>query len=88
MASLIDWELAGRTAKRLSPTPPAIDLDTAHSAVAEMYQAVDRAAGYVADLTRLQEPTVTARTIVVDRPGGSTSTSANAQHHGADHAET
>jgi len=69
MASLIDWELAGRTAKRLSPTPPAIDLDTAHAAVAEMYQSVDRAAAYVADLTRLNEPTITARTIVVDRPG-------------------
>jgi coenzyme F420 biosynthesis associated uncharacterized protein len=66
---LIDWDLAARSAKRLSPAPPAVTRAEADQAVGELYQATSTAADHVAELTRLVEPPVTAVTRVVDRPG-------------------
>ena len=69
MTSLIDWSVAERTAKSLAPPPPAATPDEAAATVAELRLATERAAGQVAELTRLNEPAVTAATVVVDRPG-------------------
>jgi coenzyme F420 biosynthesis associated uncharacterized protein len=69
VTQLVDWELAARTAKALSPAPPAVSRDQADATVAELYRAAEVAAGQVAELTRLHEPPVTARTRVVDRAG-------------------
>ena len=69
MASLIDWDLAARTAKRLSPAPPSVGRAEAEAVVDELYRAAEVAAGHVAELTRLHEPPVTALTRVVDRDG-------------------
>ena len=69
MAGIIDWELAGRTAKKFSPAPPALPRAEADAVVAELYRATDIAAAHVAELTELTEPPVTALTRVVDRAG-------------------
>ena len=69
MASLIDWDLAASTAKRLAPAPPTVARADADQAVAELRRSAEVAAGHVAELTRLTEPPVTAITRVVDRPG-------------------
>ena len=69
MSSLIDWSTAERTARTLSPTPPQVTPAEAAAVVAELRVAADRAAVHVAELTGLTEPAVTARTLVVDRPG-------------------
>ncbi len=68
MGSLVDWDIAARSAKRFSPPPPSVSRTEADDAVGEMYRATALAAGHVAELTRLQEPPVTAVTRVVDRP--------------------
>ncbi|HEV7192727.1 MAG TPA: zinc-dependent metalloprotease [Jatrophihabitantaceae bacterium] len=67
MASLIDWDVAARAAKRFSPPPPSVSRQEADEVVGELYQATSQAAGHVAELTRLEEPTVSAATRVVDR---------------------
>src|ERR1700679_2894269 len=67
MAGIIDWELAARTAKKLSPAPPTVDRTEADAVVAELYRATEVAAAHVAELTALTEPPVTALTRVVDR---------------------
>jgi coenzyme F420 biosynthesis associated uncharacterized protein len=69
MSGLIDWDVAARAAKRLSPAPPNVSRIDADATVGELYQATARAAGHVADLTHLNEPPVTASTRVIDRPG-------------------
>ncbi len=69
MANLIDWQLAARTGKLLSPAPPSVSKDEADAVVGALYQATSDAAGHVAELTRLREPPVTATTRVVDRAG-------------------
>ena len=69
MASLIDWDLAARTAKTLSPRPPTVSRDVADEVVADLYRAAEVAAGHVAELTGLTEPPVKAVTRVVDRDG-------------------
>jgi coenzyme F420 biosynthesis associated uncharacterized protein len=67
MGSLIDWDLAARAAKRFSPPPPSVTRQQADDVVGELYRATSDAAGHVADLTRLEEPPVSASTRVVDR---------------------
>jgi coenzyme F420 biosynthesis associated uncharacterized protein len=67
MASLIDWDVAARAAKRFSPPPPSVSRDEADAVVGELYQSTSQAAGHVAELTGLEEPTVSAATRVVDR---------------------
>jgi coenzyme F420 biosynthesis associated uncharacterized protein len=69
VASLIDWDLAARSAKNLSPPPPRVSRTEADDTVAELYRDAERAAAYVAELTGLTEPPVTALTRVVDREG-------------------
>ncbi|MEO8888002.1 MAG: zinc-dependent metalloprotease [Jatrophihabitantaceae bacterium] len=69
MSGLIDWDVAARTAKRLSPAPPNISRFDADATVGELYQAAAQAAGHVAELTHLSEPPVTAATRVIDRAG-------------------
>ncbi len=69
MSSLIDWDLAARAAKRLSPASPAVSRDIADETVTALYGATEVAARHVAELTRLEEPGVTAQTRVVDRDG-------------------
>ncbi|MDT4935177.1 MAG: hypothetical protein QOK11_3069 [Pseudonocardiales bacterium] len=67
MGSLIDWDLAARAAKRFSPRPPSVSRPEADEVVGELYRATSTAAGHVAELTRLEEPPVSAATRVVDR---------------------
>src|SRR2546430_8212518 len=69
MASLIDWDLAARSAKSFSPRPPQVSRAEADDAVAELYRSTELAAAHVAELTGLTEPPVTALTRVVDREG-------------------
>jgi coenzyme F420 biosynthesis associated uncharacterized protein len=69
MTQLIDWDLAARAAKRLSPASPTVSREDADGAVAELYQATETAAAQVADVTKLTEPPVTAQTRVIDRDG-------------------
>lgn len=69
MASLIDWDLAARSAKNFSPPPPNVTRAEADDTVAELYRLAEVAAGHVAELTRLKEPPVTAVTRVLDREG-------------------
>jgi coenzyme F420 biosynthesis associated uncharacterized protein len=68
VTGLIDWDVAARVARRLSPPPPAVSLREAEDAVSALYLATAQAADRVAELTRLHEPPVTAATRVVDRP--------------------
>ena len=68
MSSLIDWDLAARAAKRFSPPSPTVTRREADEAVDELYRSTAQAADHVADLTRLDEPPVTAVTRVIDRP--------------------
>jgi coenzyme F420 biosynthesis associated uncharacterized protein len=68
MSTLIDWDVAARSAKRFSPPPPSVSRHEADEVVGELYQATSQAAGHVAELTRLEEPTVSSATRVVDRP--------------------
>jgi coenzyme F420 biosynthesis associated uncharacterized protein len=67
MGSLIDWDLAARAAKRFSPPPPSVSRQQADDVVGELYRAAAEAAGHVAQLTRLEEPAVSAATRVIDR---------------------
>lgn len=69
MASLVDWQLAARTAKALAPAPPTVEPGEAQAAVAQLRADVEIAAQHVAELTRLHEPPVRALTRVVDRDG-------------------
>jgi coenzyme F420 biosynthesis associated uncharacterized protein len=69
MAGVVDWDLAGRTAKKLSPATPSVGRAEADQVVAELYRATEIAAAHVAELTALTEPPVTALTRVVDRAG-------------------
>ncbi len=68
MASLIDWDVATRAGRRFSPASPTVSRREADDVVNELYRAAADAADHVAELTRLQEPAVTAATRVVDRP--------------------
>jgi coenzyme F420 biosynthesis associated uncharacterized protein len=65
---LIDWDVAARAAKRLSPKPPGVSQREAEDVVADLYRATAHAADQVAELTALREPPVTAVTRVIDRP--------------------
>jgi coenzyme F420 biosynthesis associated uncharacterized protein len=65
--ALVDWDAAARTAKRFSPAPPHVSRQVADEVVGELYRAASAAAGHVAELTALREPTISAVTRVVDR---------------------
>lgn len=71
MASLVDWDLAARTAERLGAVgtdDPQVTAREADHAVSELYRSAAVAADHVAEITHLTEPPVTAATRVVDRP--------------------
>jgi coenzyme F420 biosynthesis associated uncharacterized protein len=65
--SIIDWDVAARSAKRFSPASPSVSRREADDAVTELYRSTALAADHVAELTRLSEPPVTAITRVIDR---------------------
>ncbi len=67
MATLIDWDVAARVARRVSPGAPVVTRREAEDAVGELYRCAAEAADHVAELTHLQEPAVTAATRVIDR---------------------
>jgi len=77
MATLIDWSVAERTARALAAAPPDVTPQEAAAVVAQLRELTDLAAGHVAELTRLREPPVTAKTVVVDRPGWITTNTAS-----------
>jgi coenzyme F420 biosynthesis associated uncharacterized protein len=70
-ASLVDWDLAGRTARRLQGPGPETTREEATAVVAELHRAAAQAVAHVETLTGLHpvpggpQPTVA----VVDRPG-------------------
>jgi coenzyme F420 biosynthesis associated uncharacterized protein len=70
-ASLVDWDLAGRTARRLQGPGPETTREEATEVVAELHRAAAQAVAHVETLTGLHpvpggpQPTVA----VVDRPG-------------------
>ncbi|HEV7726554.1 MAG: uncharacterized protein JWQ26_3743 [Modestobacter sp.] len=70
-SSLVDWDLAGRTARRLQGPGPETTREEAAEVVAELHRAAATAVAHVEALTGLHpvlggpEPTVA----VVDRPG-------------------
>ncbi|MCU1607151.1 MAG: uncharacterized protein JWP46_3616 [Modestobacter sp.] len=70
-ASLVDWDLAGRTARRLQGPGPETTREEAAAVVTELHRAAAAAVAHVEALTGLHpvpggpEPTVA----VVDRPG-------------------
>jgi coenzyme F420 biosynthesis associated uncharacterized protein len=67
VTGLIDWEVAARSAKRLSPPSPPTSRHEAEETVSDLYRATALAADQVAELTQLHEPPVTAITRVIDR---------------------
>jgi coenzyme F420 biosynthesis associated uncharacterized protein len=66
--SLVDWEVAARSAKRFSPPSPGASRREADDAVGQLYRCTAEAADHVAELTKLHEPPVSAITRVIDRP--------------------
>ena len=70
-SSLVDWDLAGRTARRLGKPGPDTFREEAAAVVEELHRAAATAVAHVEELTGLHpvpggpEPTVA----VVDRPG-------------------
>jgi coenzyme F420 biosynthesis associated uncharacterized protein len=68
VVSLVDWAVAAKAARRFSPASPAVSRREADEVVSELYRATAEAADHVGQLTRLQEPPVTAVTRVIDRP--------------------
>ena len=69
-ASLIDWELAGRTARKLMSSGPETTREEAASVVRELQEAAATAVGHVEALTGLRPVTggPAAEVAVVDRP--------------------
>jgi coenzyme F420 biosynthesis associated uncharacterized protein len=67
VVSLVDWDVAARAAKLFSPPSPTVTRTEADDVVGELYSCASLAAGHVAELTHLHEPTITAATRVVDR---------------------
>ncbi len=68
-ATLIDWNVAARAGKFVSPAPPHVSRFVADETVSELYAATAAASGHVAELTALSEPPISAVTRVVDRAG-------------------
>jgi coenzyme F420 biosynthesis associated uncharacterized protein len=69
--SLVDWDLAGRTARRLVGSGPATTRDEARAVVAELHDAAARAVAHVEGLTGLHPAPggPSPQVAVVDRPG-------------------
>ena len=67
--TMVDWDVASQTARRLVKPGPEISRAGAMSAVAALREAAVRAEAYVAEVTELKVPGPTAPVLVVDRPG-------------------
>lgn len=67
--TMVDWNVASQTARRLVKPGPEISRAGARSAVAALREAAVRAEAYVAEVTGLRVPGPTAPVLVVDRPG-------------------
>ena len=70
-SSMVDWELAGRTARRLVGPGPQTTRDEAAAVVRELHEAAATAVGHVQQLTGLSPAPggPTPEVAVVDRPG-------------------
>jgi coenzyme F420 biosynthesis associated uncharacterized protein len=70
-SSMVDWDLAGRTARRLVGPGPETTRDEAAAVVRELHEAAARAVSHVQELTRLRpaEGGPVPEVAVVDRPG-------------------
>ncbi|MEJ7702785.1 MAG: zinc-dependent metalloprotease [Geodermatophilaceae bacterium] len=68
MSSLVDWDLAAATARRLVRPGPDISLTDATAAVTELRAATDEAEGHVQALTRMHSDAPPTPVRVVDRP--------------------
>jgi len=67
--SLIDWNVAVGTAKRLVKPGPEITREGAAEVVAALRACAERAEAYVVEVTGLPVPSATAPVLVVDRAG-------------------
>ena len=67
--SVVDWDVAVSTARKLVKPGPDISMEGALSAVAELRDAAQRAESYVQEVTGLTVPSATSPVLVVDRPG-------------------
>ncbi|GAB48589.1 zinc-dependent metalloprotease [Mobilicoccus pelagius] len=65
--AFVDWGLARSTARRLTPSGPAVSRDDAARAVAELREAAARAHGPVAETARLHTPADLPPAMIVDR---------------------
>lgn len=68
-ASMVDWNVALTTGRKLVKPGPEISRAGAAEAVAALRDCAQRAEAYVSEVTGLQAPTGTAPVLVVDRPG-------------------
>jgi coenzyme F420 biosynthesis associated uncharacterized protein len=66
-AAVIDWELAARTARRLSGSGPAVTEQEARSAVVDLRACAAEAVAHVAEYTGLVAAADPGLTVVVDR---------------------
>src|SRR3954449_709586 len=69
--SMVDWDLAGRTARKLAGPGPETTREDAAAVVRELHEAAARAVAHVQDLTGLKpaEGGPIPEVAVVDRPG-------------------
>src|SRR6476659_642667 len=68
-ASLVDWDLAVTTAKRLMRPSPEIDRAAAAAVVSDLRRYAALAEGHVRGYTLLETESATAPLVVVDRAG-------------------
>src|SRR3954453_12415865 len=70
-SSMVDWDLAGRTARKLSGAGPQTTREGAAEVVRELHEAAARAVAHVEGLTGLRpaEGGPVPEVAVVDRPG-------------------
>src|SRR3954453_1319251 len=70
-SSMVDWDLAGRTARKLSGAGPQTTREEAAEVVRELHEAAARAGAHVGGLTGLRpaEGGPVPEVAVVDRPG-------------------
>jgi coenzyme F420 biosynthesis associated uncharacterized protein len=67
--SMVDWDLAVTTGRRLVRPGPAVSAAEAREAVAQLRAFAAEAHGHVASFTRLDAPTDGSAVVVIDRPG-------------------
>lgn len=65
----IDWDVAARSAKKLTKAGPQITLDEARAVVADLEQKAVQADAYVSEVTGIRHPVYDAPTVVTDRAG-------------------